>query len=176
MNFTLRTVDPASPSELHETVALSMLTIWETLPEARKAPSVIPNFSFDAMRAMYQRTLTSPLHRHLICLNNQTDIVGHGIFIVRPGKRPSLQNDLPAENKGECFTAYVLPPFRRLGLAKKILEAGMTWFETQKVGQVTASTHSSNQPLRQLARSCGFQEEHRPSKNWDAIQLVRCLL
>ncbi len=56
---------------------------------------------------------------------------------------------------------FVLKPYRREGVAQKIIETLLDWARDKKLHKVTLEVLASNKPAQALFSKCGFKEEGR---------------
>lgn len=61
--------------------------------------------------------------------------------------------------EGEIQRIAVLPPFRRLGVARKLMDAMVDFAVENKAAAVTLEVRESNRPARNLYESYGFTAE-----------------
>ena len=54
---------------------------------------------------------------------------------------------------------FVLPPYRRLGIGKALLEWGIAWASTQAYERITLGVFASNWPAIALYQQLGFAQE-----------------
>jgi len=57
---------------------------------------------------------------------------------------------------GLVATTYVAPPYRRQGVAARLLAAGETWLSSQGVVELVTYTDAHNTPLQELYRKHGY--------------------
>jgi len=161
----LRVDDPA---EVDLVVRRSLLTILEVVPELRRdeneARRVVPNFSPEAMLAMYTRDFGRPAtHRFWVAVDSVGEVVGHVIFFRR-----EPEGQLPF---GYLFTLYVDPAHRRRSVADALIGVALGWFEEQGVASVRAHTHPSNAPLLHLMQRWGFVAGESRTARWPSVEL-----
>ena len=161
----IRSLDFTSPGEVNAAASFSMLTVLETLPEARRDPSIVPNLSVEAMAAMYARHRDNPEHRYLVAVDEAGELVGHAIALVRV--------DEAGVRHGYSYSRYVLPRCRRQGLGRRLLREALRWWEGAGVAYVQAHTHPTNAPLLGLFRSEGFEVVGESGTRWRSLVLRR---
>ena len=167
MSYDIR---PAiSEDDIATMSSFSILTILETLPETRIDPSIVPNFSHEAMASMYRKGLKNPDHRYLVATNEESLIVGHTIYLLRRNDRGATY--------GYLYTRYVLPAHRGQGLGGRMLDMALDWFKEMNAEWAEAHTHPSNTKLQKLFASRGFEEGGRTVKQgrWSSILLRKSL-
>ncbi|MBX2799748.1 MAG: GNAT family N-acetyltransferase [Myxococcales bacterium] len=160
----LRPLDPDSDRELDHLCVFSMMTLWESRPEMRIDPSLLPDFGFEAHRTLYQAGARNPKHRYLIALDAEANIVGHSVVVIR--------HDRDETPYGYFWSRYVLPTARRQGLARRFLREAVTWFEEQGATFAEVHIHVENTPLRQLFESEGFTVVDKRTERW-TYQVLR---
>ena len=161
--FSIRPVDLADEAEVNTIASLSMLTILETLPEARRDPTVVPNFSISAMATMYRGDLGRADRRFWVAVDEDGQIVGHAIALLRTDDSGLLH--------GYSYTRYVLPGWRRKGIARALLQEAKRWWWAQGVVYVLAHTHATNHALQQLFLSEGFVIGGQQEERWSSVVL-----
>ncbi len=166
-DFVIRPIDPTSPRELDHLCVFSMMTLWESRPEMRVDPRTLPDFGFDAHRKMYRAGMSDPKHQYLLALDSEARIAGHSVVVVR-----HTEGDQPY---GYFWSRYVLPQFRRQGLARRFLRLALEWFAQQPVAYAEVHIHTENAPLRQLFESQGFSVVDRRKDAWTYLVLRRDL-
>jgi ribosomal protein S18 acetylase RimI-like enzyme len=165
MTYSLRSAK--SEDDVATMASFSILTILETIPEARTDPSIVPNFSHEEMAAMYRKGLGNPSHRYLVAANEENLLVGYGIYVLR-------KNDAAA-SFGYLYSRYVLPAHRRQGLAGRMLDTALDWFKEMNAEWAEAHTHPSNTGLKKLFTSRGFEIGPGRSGRWDSVLLKKSL-
>jgi GNAT superfamily N-acetyltransferase len=163
LGVRIREVDLSDEAEVNTIAAFSMLTILETLPAARCDPATVPNLSIEAMAEMYRGDLGREDRRYWVCEDAEGVIVGHAIALLR--------NDESGLLHGYSYTRYVLPRWRRCGIARMLLQAAKRWWWEQGVLYVLAHTHPTNVPLQRLFLSEGFVVAGREAEKWSSIVL-----
>ena len=162
-NFDIRCLDFDDPGEVSTAASFSMLTILETLPEARRDPSIVPNLSIEAMAEMYANGEDNENHLYLVAHDEDGLLLGHAIALIREDEDGVLH--------GYSYTRYVLPRYRRRGVARRLLEQALEWWRDREVSYILAHTHPSNAPLLGLFTAFGFVEISRETKRWSSVTL-----
>ena len=165
MNYDIRAA--TSEDDVATMASLSILTILETLPEARRDPSIVPGFSHEDMASMYLKGLSNPDHRYLLATHEEALVVGHGIYLLR--------RDEAGARYGYLYTRYVLPAHRRRGLGGRLLDRALDWFDEMNAQWAEAHTHPSNSPLQALFASRGFEQGPVQEGRWPSVLLRRTL-
>ena len=164
MTYTIR---DATPDDVGSMSSFSILTILETLEDARRDPSVVPGFTHDEMATMYRKGLENPAHRYRVLAQPDGRLVGHGIYLLR--------EDETGATYGYLYTRYVLPAHRRRGLGGQLLDEALNWFRNQEAGWVEAHTHPTNAPLQGLLQSRGFEAGPVIQGHWESVLLRKML-
>jgi ribosomal protein S18 acetylase RimI-like enzyme len=151
--------------EVNTVAAFSLMTLLESLPEARRDPDSIPNFSIDSMASLYLSERHNPDHRYWVVDAGDGLLVGHAIGLMR--------TDDDGVRHGYSYTRYVLPRYRRRGIARQMLQHAKAWWHAQDVAYVLAHTHPSNTPLLNLFASEGFSVAETRAGPWPSL-LLRC--
>ncbi|MDJ0974220.1 MAG: GNAT family N-acetyltransferase [Planctomycetota bacterium] len=169
MTYLVRDLDPDTEHELDTVTRWSMETVLETIPEfsgsEAVARSVLPNFSFDEMRAMFEADLERPSHRFLVVEHDAHGLVGHSMI--------SRKRDAEGLRFGYFFTRFVLPAHRRKGLGSRLLGEALRWFDEEGWDYLLAHTHAANEALQALFARHGFTIVERTEKPWAAVTLRR---
>ncbi|MBT6325314.1 MAG: GNAT family N-acetyltransferase [Bdellovibrionales bacterium] len=147
MDFYIRVIDKESDSELSLVTKRTMDTVLETIPEfegsediARKA---FPNFSFIEMKKMIKKDFDNKNHRLLLAISNKTnEILGHAIF--------SLKTDDNDKKYGFCFSRYVIPEARKIGIGSLLLKEQEIFWKNNHAEYIIAHTHQKNVKLQNL--------------------------
>ena len=163
LGVVIREVDLSDEAEVNTIAAFSMLTILESLPDARRDPSIVPNLSVEAMSEMYRSDLGRDDRRYWVCEDAEGSIVGHAIALLRTDASGLLH--------GYSYTRYVLPRWRRNGIARLLLRTAKRWWWEQGVLYVLAHTHPTNLPLQQLFLSEGFVAVGHSEDGWPSVLL-----
>ncbi|MFT4978317.1 MAG: GNAT superfamily N-acetyltransferase [Myxococcota bacterium] len=166
-SYRIRSLDFRDSGEVYTAASFSMMTLLETLPEARADPELVPNFSVEEMAAMYRSGQSDPDHRYLVIVDDNNRPVGHAIALIRC--------DDDGTRYGYSYTRYILPHHRRRGLARRLLRAAKSWWAEAGVSHVLAHTHPENKPLQTLFIDEGFQVVERRDGRWPSL-LLRCEL
>ena len=156
MNFTLRTINRDSSEELDLVTKRVMETVLETIPEferdSNKALEAFPNFTHEQMREMLKSVFNNPDHELLVAENKETsDVIGHSIF--------SLKTDKDGKRFGFCFSRYVVPKFRKRGVASELIKYQEYWWLKGGATYAFAQTHQQNIKLQALFEKHGFEKE-----------------
>lgn len=165
MNYEIRPAE--SDDDIATMSSLSILTILETLPEARRDPSIVPGFSHQEMASMYRKGLNNPDHRYRVVTDEEGLLVGHSIYLLR-------RNDAGVMT-GYLYTRYVLPAHRRRGLGGRMLDMALDWFEERNAAWAEAHTHPSNRGLQELFASRGFEHAEVHEGRWPSVLLRKSL-
>ena len=90
-----------------------MRTVLSTIPELENSPdkarAVLPNFTFDQMKAMFRADLLRPTHRFLVAVDADGRLVGHSMN--------SRKQTPEGETFGYFFSRFVLPEHLNSGVA-----------------------------------------------------------
>ena len=166
-SYTLRLLNPASEREMNTVIIYSMMTLWESRPELRINPSLIPDFEFEQTERMYRAGLKNPNQRYLIALDGDANIVGHSIIGLRTG----------GEDKryGYFWSRYILPGHRRKGLASRFMDEAFEWFQEKGVERAEVHVHLSNEPVRRVFERKGFKPIDRRTGRWEYVVLSKNL-
>ena len=165
MNYDIRVAK--SEDDIATMSSFSILTILETLPEVRTDPSIVPGFSHQEMMSRYQEGLNNSDHRYVVVTNEESLVVGHGIYLLR-------HNEV-GTRYGYLYTRYVLPAHRGRGLGGRMLDMALDWFEEVNAEYAEAHTHPSNTPLQNLFASRGFEKGPVQEGRWPAVLLRKSL-
>ena len=163
MTYKIRPLNFDVSGEVSCAASFSMLTILETLPEARLEPDIVPNLSIEAMSEMYARGATNENHLYLVVEDADGALVGHAIALLR--------EDDDGVTHGYSYTRYVLPKHRRQGLGKRLLDQALAWWREREAVYVLAHTHPSNTALLGLFTRAGFVEVERKTTRWESVTL-----
>lgn len=163
--MNIRALNFHDDGELNTAGAFSLMTLLESLPEARRDPESIPNFSIDSMASMYRTGRHNPDHRYWVADAGDGLLVGHAIALMR--------TDADNVRYGYSYTRYVLPHHRKRGIARQMLHTAKAWWKEQDAAYVLAHTHPSNAPLLKLFISEGFSVIERREERWPSLML-RC--
>lgn len=164
MTYTIRPLNFEDSSEVYVAASFSALTILETLPEARRDPGLVPRSSVEEMAEMYNAGRDNPKHWYRVA-EVDGEVVGHAIALMR--------EDDAGVPHGYSYTRYVLPAWRRRGIARALLDAALEWWRSQGAAYVLSNTHPTNHALRALHGSSGFEEVGLSEGRWPSIQLRR---
>ncbi len=164
--FTIRPLDPSSERELNHLCVFSMMTLWESRPELRVDPASIKDFGFESHRKLYIAGATQPNAKCLIALDSEAKIVGHSVVVVR---------HQDSEPYGYFWSRYVLPQYRRQGLARTFLQEALAWFQSQGAAWAEVHIHVENTSLRKLFESEGFAVADRRTDKWTYLVLRKPL-
>ena len=164
MTFRVRPLDPTSDAEINTSVSFGMLAVLETVPSARRDPSVVPYFTFAEMRANYAASCGLPDRCFLFAEAPDGLVVGQSAM--------KTLRDEDGRLYGYFSTRYVLPRFRRQGLGQRLLDEGLGWMRAQGAEYAVAHTHATNEPLLGLFRRNGFEATPHAGR-WEGWRLCR---
>jgi ribosomal protein S18 acetylase RimI-like enzyme len=167
-HFTIRPLDPGSQRELDHVCVFSVMTLWESRPELRVDPATLPDFGYDAHKRIILAGADNPAQRYLIALDDHAHIVGHSIVLVR-------KTD-DGEPYGYFWSRYVLPRYRRQGLARRFLSMALEWFSVKGARFAEVHVHIENTPLRDLFEQQGFRVVDRRTEHWTFLVLRKDLV
>lgn len=155
----LRAPDPSSERELDHLCIFAMMTQWESRPEVRVDPAKVPDFGFDAHRRMFRAGLSNPDQRYRIAVDGDANIVGHSVVVVRSDREAPY---------GYFWSRYVLPAYRRRGLARRFLRDSLDWLKTRRTPLAYAEVHihTENVAARSLFELEGFTVVDRRTERW----------
>ena len=170
MEFIIREISKESPEELASVAKGCMAAVLETIPEfegnEEKAKESLPNFTFEQMRDMIYADLHDP-DKRIIVATVENILAGQALY--------SVKTDPEGKFYGFCFSRYVLPEYRLNGIASKLLEDALDWFEYKKAEYVIAQTHVANIPLQNLFQRFGFVISEPLSGPWEYFVLRKGL-
>ncbi len=167
MKYNIRAAK--SEADIATMASFSILTILETLPEARRDPSIVPGFSHQDTVSRYRQGLNNSDHRYVVVTTQEGHVVGHGIYLLRHNEAGGKY--------GYLYTRYVLPAHRGRGLGGRMLDMALDWFDEMNAEYAEAHTHPSNTPLQNLFASRGFEKGPVQEGRWPAVLLrkpIRC--
>ena len=165
MNYEIRKAE--SEDDIAAMASFSIVTILETLPEVRRDPSIVPNFSHEDMASMYRKGLEDSDHRYVVVTTEESLVVGHAIYLLR--------RNAAGTKYGYLYTRYVLPAHRGQGLGGRMLDMALEWFEEMNAEYAEAHTHPSNTPLQNLFASRGFTKGPIQEGRWATVLLRKSL-
>lgn len=157
--FDIRPLDPRSPTELDQVCVFSVMTLWESRPEMRVDPDTLPQFGFAAHKKLILAGIDNPKHQYLVARDADGRLAGHSISLIRDA-------DVPY---GYLWSRYVLPRFRRQGLARAFLKRNLDWLSRQSVAYAEVHVHADNVPLRSLYENAGFRVVERRTERWTFV-------
>ncbi|MEM6929755.1 MAG: GNAT family N-acetyltransferase [Myxococcota bacterium] len=166
--FDIRPLDPKSQHELDEVCVFSVMTLWESRPEMRVDPKTLPHFGFEAHRRIITAGADNGSQQYLVARDAEGRLAGHSIVIVRHGD--------DGVDYGYLWSRYVLPRFRRQGLARTFLHRNLDWLRQRAIAYAEVHVHVENHALRQLFESEGFRVVDRRSDQWTYLVLRHDLL
>jgi ribosomal protein S18 acetylase RimI-like enzyme len=168
MNLTIRPIDPDRASELDLVARRCMDTVLETIPEFEGrediARSHLSNFTLAQMTDMIRADLTDPAKRIMLAVADDV-IAGQALYSVKTDRAGTLY--------GFCFSRYVLPEYRRNGIAAKLLTDALEWFKREGARYVIAQTHVENIPLQHLFEAQGFTRSDPQPGIWRYYVLTK---
>lgn len=163
-------VDDADVTCLALVTRMCMETVLETIPEFYGKEEVarqhLPNFEFGEMYSMMCRSASHPEHRILVATSGDV-IVGYSIV--------SLKSNADGTRFGYLFSRGVAEPYRRRGIATRLLLAAEEWFRRNGAAYAQAETHESNAPLRELLTRNGFAVVEHGVGSWPFVVLRKSL-
>ena len=166
-NYTLRPLNPESEREMNTVVIFSMMTLWESRPELRIDPALIPDFGFQSTERMLRAGINNPGQRYLIAVDGDANIVGHSIISLRTGEE--------GERYGYFWSRYVHPAHRRRGLASRFMDEALQWFQDKGAKRAEVHIHLGNQALRRVFERKGFRPIDRRTGHWEYVVMSKKL-
>jgi GNAT superfamily N-acetyltransferase len=172
MGFSFREIDKTNEVEIDIVTKRCMDTVLETIPEfendPQKAHTAFGNFTFDQMKQMIGGSLSSSNHRTLVVVDDETNqLIGHAIF--------SVKEDSDGRIYGSCYSRYVMPSFRRIGIASALLSAAEQWWTSKGAEYATAQTHIGNIALQKLFNNHGFSVSEEKTGKFPFFELKKQL-
>ncbi|MBC7932839.1 MAG: GNAT family N-acetyltransferase [Rubrivivax sp.] len=147
---------------LDEVTRMCMATVLETIPEfegdARRVFEVLPNFTFEQMRAMLEGDCRNDLHRIMAAVDEEGHVRGYSAY--------SLKRDSEEKLYGYLFSRGIDPKYRRQGIAARLLEGEEAWFRSEGAEYIQAETHVTNVALRTLLEKHGFSLSGPVKGHW----------
>jgi GNAT superfamily N-acetyltransferase len=148
-----------------------MAAVLETIPEFRGSEEIarthLPNFTMEAMSGMIRADLYDPAKRIMLAIADER-IVGQALY--------SVKTDEEGRRYGFCFSRYVLPEYRRKGIARKLLADALEWFKEKGASYAIAQTHITNIPLQHLFEREGFTISEPQPGPWQYYELKKEIL
>lgn len=139
-----------------------MATVLETIPEfegsAERARALLPNFSFEQMRAMFAASCANDAHRIIAVLDEQGNVCGYSAY--------SIKVDAGGNRYGHLFSRGVASSHRRRGIASCLLHDAELWFREEGATYIQAETHTTNAALRALLEKHGFMATGPLDGHW----------
>lgn len=159
-------VDASDDELLAVVTRMCMETVLETIPEFLGQEAIarrhLPNFEFDAMRAMIAESAARPEHRILVATSDGV-VVGYSIVSVKRNEAGELY--------GYLFSRGVAGSYRRQGIATMLLRAAEAWFLEHGIVYAQAETHLTNVPLQTLLMNHGFAVVEQGAGAWPSLVL-----
>jgi len=106
---------------------------------------------------------------------------GKGIMVAVVGNEIggqalySVKVDAVGNTYGFCFSRYVAPEYRRMGIAALLLEQAIDWFISRGAEYAVAQTHVTNIPLQRLFTKFGFTIAGPFTDSWEYYTLTKDL-
>ncbi len=151
VDIIFREIDKNEPEELRVVTERCMAAVLETIPEfggqPEKAKERLVNFSQEDISAMIRNDYDDTSKRIMVAVVGD-EIAGQALY--------SVKTDTEGRTYGFCFSRYVVPAYRRMGIASLLLEQALDWFTYQNAEYVLAQTHVTNTPLQRLFTQFGF--------------------
>jgi GNAT superfamily N-acetyltransferase len=123
-----------------------------TLVEVEGEETGIALYTMDWLRERVRWHLNADLvtARVFLAEDNKGVILGHTIV------RREFEND--GREYGLVSTTYVLPEFRRAGVAEAFLQAGEEWMRSLGLGSCATWTSSTNHKLIRMYEKHGYRQ------------------
>jgi ribosomal protein S18 acetylase RimI-like enzyme len=170
MQIVIREIDKSSEDELRLVTEQCRQAILETIPEFENNESVarksLSNFTFDQMQQMIRNDFHDPTKRIVVATFDGA-LVGQSLY--------SIKTDEAGTMYGFCFSRYVKPDFRRMGIARALLADSIKWFQDRNASYILAHTHTTNDKLQSLFKEFGFVLEGPFSDKWQYFTLTKRL-
>lgn len=161
MDIIIREIDKNNPEELRIVTERCMAAVLETIPEfdgqPQKAKEYLSNFSHEEMAAMIRNDFDDDRKRIMVAVI-EDKIVGQALY--------SVKVDTEGKTYGFCFSRYVVPEYRRMGVAASLLEEAIDWFRSQGAEYAVAQTHITNTSLQRLFTKFGFTTSGPFAGSW----------
>ncbi|GAA5175759.1 hypothetical protein GCM10025771_08800 [Niveibacterium umoris] len=158
----LRDLDPFNADE----IALVAQRMRDTLVEVEGAErgAAMYTMAWLENRVRWHLDPANTRARVVLALADGDTVAGHTIFRIEHDASGMF---------GLISTTYVLPAFRRHGVAQALLECAEAWFRAQGVPQCCTWTSSTNRPLIGLYARNGYSEAERGPNDLTGTMMVR---
>jgi len=145
-NLRIREISQQSRAE----VGLVARWMWDTLVEIEGEENAARLHTLDWIRERVLWHLHEPkvCGKVLLATIGDGEIIGHTIL-----RRECHEN---ASDFGLISTTYVLPQFRRRGVADRLLLAGEAWFKSLRLSRCSTWTSAANSKLIRLCEKHGY--------------------
>jgi ribosomal protein S18 acetylase RimI-like enzyme len=171
IEYTIEQVTASDTERLAVITGMCMMTVLETIPEfggdENVARQSLPNFTFQQLQEMLERSAASQAHRILAAVTADGRVVGYSIV--------SLKVDDAGLPYGYLFSRGVRHEHRRQGIASRLLEVAEEWFAGNGVDYLRAETHTGNVALRSLLEQHGFAVTATEAGAWPYHVLQKSL-
>lgn len=160
----VRYLNPADESEIDDITHMSLETLRGTVPELEIDPSLLSNYNFDDMRAMYVDTLRNKPYCRFLVSTDPEDGAIRGHLIVR------LVHDAEGIPYANVFTLHVKEKYRKAGVAQALMDAAERLARTHGAKYLDYQAHVTNKPLRSLAERLNHRVvETRLDEKWPYV-------
>lgn len=146
-DFEIRQIDSNSQSEI-ELVATRMR---ETLKEVVRVERGEAMYSMDWLieRVRFHLDPSLSTAQVLVSVNPSGEITGHCIYRIEKTEDGS--------EYGLFSTTYVMPIYRRLGVANEFLKLGESWMRKHELRMAATATSKMNDKLIKLYQKHGYE-------------------
>jgi GNAT superfamily N-acetyltransferase len=145
--FRIREIDAASPVEIDLVVRRMLATILEVEGEERGRS--LHSLEWLRQRLLWHIEGEAVMAKVFVADDRNAGIVGH--TIVRG------ESDGSQRQYGWFSTTYVVPDFRRRGIAQQLLVAGEQWISEHGLTRAVTSTSAANEKLIGLFQRNGYR-------------------
>jgi len=168
MNIIIREIDKDDPEELHIVTEWCMAAVLETIPEfngqPEKAIEQLSNFSHEKIAAMIRNDFDDASKRIMVAVVGN-EVAGQALY--------SVKEDAVGNTYGFCFSRYVAPEYRRMGIGALLLEQAIDWFISEGAEYAVAQTHVTNIALQRLFAKFGFTISGPFTDSWEYYTLTK---
>lgn len=158
----LRDLDPNQPAEI-ELVAQRMRDTLIEIEGAERGAALYTLAWLEA-RVRWHLDPANTIARVVLAVTEDNTPCGHTIFRIEHDTHGAF---------GLISTTYVLPAFRRHGVAQTLLECAETWFAGHKLPRCCTWTSSTNHPLIALYTRNGYEEADRGPNDLTDTMMVK---
>ena len=132
---------------------LEKIKIEFYLWECKHVDELDPKYIHEGLGIKLSKNLQSENYRFFIAIDDNNAVVGFSA--ARIEQNPSFMKQ---KSKGHLLNLYIKPEHRKLGIAKKLIDKTLDWFNNNNISDLEITVSSHNKNAHKYYEKLGFDD------------------